>query len=132
MRTWRLLGEYDSVTTAFTALAGTPGSPYTPDFNGRLVALRTIVGGGAATSLVQHIIFRLTCTKFVPNVLEVAAQGSGLQTAPAVKTGEVIDWPVDQVVQSGVTVNIEARNEAGVETPVTVEAFIYGLFEVGS
>ena len=87
MRTWRLLGEYDSETTAFTALAGSVGSPYTPDFNGRLVALRTIVGGGSATSLVQHIIFRLTCTKFNPN--------------------------------------------AGAETPVTVEAFIYGLFEVG-
>ena len=131
MRTWRLLAEYDAETTTFSAAAGSAqASPYTPDFSGRLVALRTIIGGGAATSLVQHIIFRLTCTLFRPNVVHVGAQGSGLQTAPAVKTGEILDWPVDQPVQAGVPITVEAMNEAGAETPVTVEAFLYGLFEV--
>jgi hypothetical protein len=130
MRIWRLLAEYDAETTTFSECAGTVESPFSPDFTGRLVALRTIIGGGAATSLVQHIIFRLTCTIWTPNTIHVAAQGSGLQTAPAVKTGEVIDWPVDQPIQSSVPITIEARNEAGAETPVTVEAFIYGLFEV--
>lgn len=131
MRVWRLLAEYDAETTTFSAAAGSAqSSPYTPDFSGRLVALRSIIGGGAATSLVQHIIFRLTCTKFTPNVLEVAAQGHGLQTATGTP-GETLDWPVDQQVQSGVPITIEGRNEAGAETPVTVEAFLYGLFEVG-
>jgi len=131
-RVWRCLAEYDAETTTFSeAAGGTSGksSPYNPDFSGRLIALRTIIGGGAATSLVQHILWRLTCTKFNPNTIEVGGQGSGLQTAPAVKTGEIIDWPVDQVVQSGVGITIEARNLAGAETPVTVEAFLYGLFE---
>lgn len=132
MRVWRLLAEYDAETTTYSEAAGSAQtSPYTPDFSGRLVALRTLVGGGAATSLVQHIQFRLTCTTFRPNVIHCGAQGAGLQTAPAVSMGPVIDWPVDQPVQSGVPITIEGRNEAGAETPVTVEAFLYGLFEVG-
>lgn len=129
-RTWRLLGHYDAETTTFSECAGgLQTSPWAPDFNGRLVALRTIIFGGAATSLVQHILFRLTCNSFNPNTIEVGGQGSGLQTAPAVKTGEVIDWAVDQKIMSGVKVTIEGRNDAGAETPVTVNAGIYGLFE---
>lgn len=129
---WRLIGHYNSVTTGYTACAGAlQTSPYTPDFSGRLIGLRTIIGGGAATSLVQHIEFRLACTQFIPNTMEVGGQGSGLQTAPAVKIGEIIDWQVDQAVQAGVVITVEGRNEAGAETPVTVEAMVYGLFQVG-
>ena len=131
MRVWRLLGEYDAETVTYSECAGSAQtSPYTPDFSGRLIALRTVVGGGAATSLVQHIQFRLTCTTFRPNVIHVAAQGAGIQTAPAFPA-PIIDWPVDQPVQSGVPITVEGRNEAGAETPVTVEAFLYGLFETG-
>lgn len=130
MRVWRLLGEYNAETTTYSECAGTAQtSPYTPDFSGRLVALRCIVGGGAATSLVNHIQFRMTCTTFKPNVLHCAGQGSGLQTAPAVKIGEVLDWPCDQPVQSGVPITVEGRN-VNAATPVTVDAMIYGLFEL--
>ena len=130
MRLWRLMGEYNSETTAYTECAGTAQtSPYTPDFNGRLIGIRTIVGGGAATSLVNHIQYRLTCTSFRPNTIHVGAQGSGLQTAPAVKTGEVIDWAVDQPIESGVPITVEGRNVTA-DTPVTVDAMIYGLFLV--
>jgi len=131
MRTWRLIAEYDAETTTLSAAAGgTSGksSPFNPDFSGRLVALRTIIGGGAATSLVQHILWRLTCTTFRPNVIEVGGQGHGLQTAPS-PYDPPIDWPVDQPIQSGVGITIEGQNLAGAETPVTVEAFLYGLFE---
>lgn len=128
---WRLMGHYDSVTTSYTACAGAlQTSPYAPDFSARLIGLRTIVGGGAATSLVQHIQWRLNSVTFKPNVIEVGGQGSGLQTAPAVKIGEIMDWQVDQVVASGSNVIVEARNEAGAATPVTVEAMLYGLFEL--
>lgn len=131
MKLWRLLGHYDSVTTEYTACAGAlQTSPYAPDFPGMLIAIRTIIGGGAATSLVQHIQFRLTSVAFNPNVIEVGAQGSGLQTAPAVKTGEILDWQVNQQVKSGVNIIVEGRNEAGAATPVTVEALVYGLFQV--
>lgn len=127
-RVWRLLGEYDAETTTFSALAGTPASPFTPDFNGRLIGLRTIPSGSAATSLVRHIEFRLTCANWRPNTVEVGVQGSGLETVPLIPN-RAMDWQIDQPVQAGVPITIEARNITGA-TPVTVEAFIYGLFDV--
>ncbi len=131
MKTWRLLGHYDSETTAFTPCAGAlQTSPYTPDFTGTLVGLRTIVMGGAATSLVQGILFRLSSTTFRPNVIEVAGQGSGIQTA-LYKQLQPIDWSLRQQVQAGVPIHVEGLNSAGGETPVTVNAAIYGCFEVG-
>lgn len=113
--------------TSFLACAGTPASPYTPDFNGRLVGLRTIVSGSAVTSLTRHIEFRLTCAQWAPNTIEVPAQGVGLETAP-LNPAHIIDSQVDQPVQAGIPITIEARNITAA-TPITVEAFIYGLFE---
>lgn len=131
MRTWRLIGHYDSETTAFTPCAGAlQTSPYTPDFNGRLIGLRTVVMGGAATSLVQGILFRLNSTTFTPNVIEVEGQGSGIQTA-LYQQLMPIDWTVDQIVTAGVPIHVEGLNSAGAETPVTVNAAIFGLFVVG-
>ena len=128
MKTWRLLGQYDAESTTYSALAVSGmASPYTPDFNGRMIGLRTVVNRSAATSLINHVEFRLTCTSFRPNVIEVGGQGSGLQTAPAVQAAHV-DWEVDQPVQAGVTITIEGRNVTA-DTPVTVSALIYALFE---
>ena len=129
MKLWRLLGRYDAESTTYTACAGTGGvSPYTPDFNGKLVGLRGIVGGGPVTSLVNHVQFKLNCTTFKPNAIEAAAQGSGLQTAPAIMPAP-LDFQVDQAVQAGVPITIEARNLTA-DTPVTADAFLYGCFEV--
>ena len=128
MRFWRLMGEYDAETTTFSALAGTPASPFTPDFSGKLIGLRTIPSGSAATSLTRHIQFRITCNNFRPNTIEVGVQGSGLETAPLVPHASM-DWQVEQVIVAGVPITIEGRNITAA-TPITVEAFIYGLFEV--
>ena len=126
---WRLIGHYNAVTTVFSECAGAmQTSPYTPDVNAKLIGLRGIVGGGAATSLVQHVQFRLTCTTFNPNTIHAAAQGGGIQTAPAFM-GMALDWEVSQDVRAGVPITIEGRNEAGAETPVTDEVQLYGLFE---
>lgn len=128
-KVWRCLGQYDAETTTFSALAVTGfTSPYTPDFNGRLVGLRTVVNRSAASSLVNHVEYRLTCSKWNPNTIEVGAQGNGLQTAPAPQA-ESLDWQVDQPVIAGVPITIEARNVTA-DTPVTVSSLIYGLFEV--
>lgn len=128
-RLWRLLGEYDSETTAYTLFAGPKGSsPYTPDFSGSLVALRAIANRSAASSLVNHVQMKLTSTTFIPNSIECAVQGSGLQTAPALQP-EHLDWPVAQPVQAGVPITLEGRNNT-VDTPVTVSVLLYGLFEV--
>lgn len=129
MKFWRLLGHYDAESTTYSACAGVPASPYTPDIDARLVGLRAIVNRNAATSLINHIQFKLTSTTFTPNAIEVGAQGSGLQTAPA-QQAETLDYQVDQPVKSGVPISIEARNVTA-DTPVTVSALLYGLFEVG-
>ncbi len=125
---WRLLAEYDAETTTYSACAGTPASPFTPDFNGRLVGLRTIQSQAAATTLAEHAEFRLTCSKFLPNTIEVGVQGAGLMTAPAINGGHM-DWQVDQPVIPGVPITIEGRNITAA-TPVSQEAFLYGLFDV--
>ena len=126
---WRLLGHYDAVSTTYTACAGAKQtSPYTPDFNGTLIGLRTQVTGGAATSLVQGQQFKLTSTTFNPNSIECGGQGAGLQTVPAVSMGPVLDWACEQKVSSGTPIHVEGRNEAGAETVVTPETFIWGCF----
>lgn len=124
---WRLLGQYDAETTTYSACAGTPASPYTPDKSGRLKALRTIVNRSAAASLINHVQFKLTCTTFIPNSIECGAQGSGLQTAPALQS-EALDWAINQPVQAGVPITIEGRNVTA-DTPVTVSVLLYGYFE---
>lgn len=126
-RSWRLLAMYDDEGTTYTALAGLVSSPYSPDFNGRLVGLRTVVGAGAATTLTEHIQFKLTSRSFKPNSIEIGAQGSGLHTAPAPPVVP-LEWPVNQEVKIGVEIAIEGRNLTA-ETPITNEVYIYGLFE---
>ena len=126
-RYWKLIGQYNSETTAYTALAGTFGaSPYTPTRDARLIALRVIVSNEDATTLVEGQQFKLTCDTFVPDSIEVGALGNGLHTAPAFPAS--MDWPVDQMVKAGVPITIEGRNITA-ETLVGVETNIWALFE---
>lgn len=125
---WKLLGQYDSETTAYTAFAYTGlASPYTPTENAQLIGLRVIAGAGAATTLTEGYQFKLTCSKFKPNSIEVGGVGSGLHTAPAFPA-PIIDWPVDQPVQAGVPITLEGRNITA-ETPITNEIQLWGLFQ---
>ena len=125
---WRLLAEYDAEATTYSACVGPKGSsPYTPDVSAHLKGLRVVINRSAATSLINHVQFKLTCTTFNPNSIEVGGQGNGLQTAPSVALMP-FDWDVDQPVQAGVPITIEARNNT-VDTPVTVSVMLYGYFE---
>lgn len=128
-RLWRLMAEYDAETTTFTAAAGGAAvSPFRADFDGALIALRTVASRDAATSLTNHIQWRLTSTTFVPNEIHCGCDGSGIQTAP-VNQAPPEDWPVEQKVLSSIDINIAARNITA-DTPVTNNALLYGLFEV--
>lgn len=128
MRIWRLMAETVDEGAAYLACAGTPASPFTPDFSGVLVGLRTVPSGAAATTLMRHVQFKLTCAAWRPNTIEVGSQGSGLETAP-LQPNWPQDWSVNQPVQAGVPITIEARNISAA-TPISVEAFLYGCFEV--
>lgn len=124
---WRLIGNYNGEAQTYEALAGTlQTSPYTPDADGKLKGLRVLVGGEAATSLVEGVQFRLTCTTFNPNTIHVAATGNGLRTAPAMAQLHV-DYEVDQPVKAGVPITIEARHN--VATAVTCNCLLMGMFE---
>jgi len=127
-KAWRLMGHYNAETQAYSACAGVlQTSPYTPDFSGRLIGVRTQVSGEAATSLVEHVQIRMTCNTFKPNAIEFYGQGAGLQTVPAFPQNPN-DFAVEQAVQAGVPITVEARND--VATAVTNSTFIYGLFEL--
>lgn len=127
MRTWQLMGHYNGESQTYEALSGGfQTSPFTPPVNGRLKGIRVITGGEAATSLVEGIQFRLSSVSFTPNVIHVVAQGNGLQTVPKTPP-TVFDYEVDQPVNTGAPIAIEARHN--VATAVTCQAFILGLFE---
>src|SRR4030042_3768074 len=123
---WKLRGEYDSETASYTAFVGPNApSPFTPTENAKLVGLRTIVSAVAATSLTEAVQFKLTCSTFKPNSIEVGAQGIGLCTAPRNNSVD-IDWAVEQPVMAGVPVTIEGRCTSG--TPVTNNVQLWGCF----
>lgn len=130
-RWWELMGEYDAVTDTFTAFAGGAGaSPYYPTMSGKLKGLRAIANRDAASSLVDHVAMKLTSASFKPNAIYCGTQGSGLQTAPALQSGQsaTLDWEVDQDVVVGTKIVMEGMN-VGADTQVTVSALLYGLFE---
>lgn len=125
---WKLLAWYNAETTAYSACVGAEAtSPYTPEEDARLIGLRTICSYEDVASIYEAIQFKLTHAAFKPNSIEVGAQGTGLHTAPALNLG-AMDWVVDQNVKAGVPMTIEGRNIT-VETPLTVEVFLWGLFE---
>lgn len=127
-RYWRLLGFYDAETKTYSAMAGSyQTSPYTPDEDATLVGVRVVNGGAAATTLTELQQFKLSCTTFKPNSIEVGGLGSGLHTAPAL-AAPIIDWPINQPVKAGVPITVEGRNTTA-ETPVTVETQLWGCFE---
>lgn len=130
-RYWRLMGQYDAETTTYSACAVAGfTSPYTPDEDGRLTGLRIMMNRSAATTLVNHVQARLTCTTFKPNSIECGGQGAGIQTALVPQAGATAtsDWDVDQPVKAGVPVTVEMRNVTA-DSPVTVSVLIYGRFE---
>lgn len=127
-RYWRLLGHYNGESQTFEALAGTfQTSPYQPDADGRLRGVRVMLGGEAATSLVEGVQIRLSCAAWTPNEMHVGAMGNGLRTVPATPQGTPVDFECDQPVKAGVPIKIEGRHN--VATAVTAQAFVFGLIE---
>lgn len=129
MKYYRLLGEYNAETTTFSAFAGGAGaSPYTPSESARLTGLRVFVNRAAATTLVNGIVIRMTSNTFKPNMIEAGVVGGGLQTAP-IAAVPYADFDVNQEVQAGVPITLEAKNVSETDTPVAVSILVFGRFE---
>lgn len=125
---WELIGHYTGEAQTYEALSGAfQASGFSPLVRGRLIGLRVMVGGEAATSLVEGIEFRLTCATWNPNSITIGAQGNGLRTVPTSgQQGTPIDFEIDQPVEPGTPIAIEGRHT--VATAVTCNCFIFGLF----
>lgn len=124
---YRLMAEIQEETTAYAAAAGVlQTSPYTPPESAKLTGLRVIPCRTAASSLLDGMQIKITCTTFKPNSIEVCVAGSGLQTAPAFPA-PAIDYPVMQDVVAGVPITVESRNVNG--SAVTNEVLLMGRFE---
>lgn len=129
-RIWRCIGHYNAETQAYSAAAGTfQTSPFTPDFNGRLVGIKLLEGHEAATSLQCDVQIRISCAKFTPNVMDFVVNGGGLKTVPVAYMGE-IDYSVDQPIQAGVGITVEGRQATA--TAVTSSIIVMGCFEAST
>lgn len=134
-RYWDCMAEYDAESTSWSTPSGVGGSvtngQYLPAGSGRLVGVRVVINRDAASSLTNHVQFKLSSNSFKPNTLIVGGQGSGLQTAPAFQSGSdsVLDWQLDQPIITGVPIIIEARDVTA-DTPVTNSVLLYGCFEI--
>lgn len=128
-RSWQLMSDYAAESTTYTVPAGgSVDNPYKVPKAGRLVALRLISVGDAATTLTEGIEFKLTNTHWSPNEMDgIVIGGGGLQTAPHLQPPSV-DYPVDQPVKEESDIKIEARNVTA-DTPVGVRVLLMGLFE---
>lgn len=126
---WRLMGNYNGESQNYEALAGTlAASPFSPPVKGRLRGIRVMIGGEAASSLVEGVEIRLTCPIWSPNVIEVGGMGNGLRTVPTSGVqGSPNDFEVDQPVEPGQPITLEGRHN--VATAVTNNTFVFGLFE---
>jgi hypothetical protein len=126
-RYWRLIGHITGESQTFEAAAGAlQTSPYVPDERCNLRGIRVITGAEAATSLVEGVQIRLSCTGWKPNVMHVASTGNGLQTVPA--TAQLpYDYEVAQPCEPGVGITVESRHT--IATAVTANLMVMGYFE---
>jgi hypothetical protein len=123
------MGEYNAETKTLSAFVGTPASPFIPDFNGFLRAIRLCISRDAASTLCNHVHIVLNSVSFKPNNIDVGANGAGLQTAPALGDITPQDWVVDQPVKASIAIALQGENKTA-DTPVGVLIEVYGLFEI--
>lgn len=115
------------MATVYTAADGTPGSPYTPLVNGRLIQVKVNVTGDAVTSLLENVTVKLTSATFGTLPIHVAVAGAQIRTAPAFPLAIGVQ-NCDLPVRTGVPIIIEVAHVTGA-TPVTPRIQVIGVFE---
>ncbi|GAH19889.1 unnamed protein product [marine sediment metagenome] len=117
------LGTYIGAGVTLVAMTG---SPYSPLKSGKLIQLKLLVYGSAATALIEGIIAVVTCPLWgVP--VTVGTAGPGIRTAGTHPIPVGIQ-NCDVPIQTGVDLKLEIKNVTA-DTPVTVEATLIGVFE---
>ena len=118
-----VLGTSVSVTTADVEITG---SPYSPLASGRLIQVKLIAVGDAATALIEGVTVTITSPQWgVPVTVSVA--GGGIRTAPAVPIPVGVQ-NCDMPINTGVNLKAVLRNVTG-DTPVTPTYQLIGVFE---
>lgn len=118
-----VIGTFIGAGVTYGAMTG---SPYAPLTSGRLIQLKLVVYGSAATALVEGLVAKVECAKWgIP--ITVMAAGAGIRTAPAFPIPSGIQ-NCDAPVATGVNITAEIKNVTA-DTPVTVEATLIGVFE---
>lgn len=120
-------GESVSLADMFAGSSGAVG-PYTPKYNGRLVAVKLLWAGEAVTSLFENVRVELTCSIWMPNIIRVGLVGPNIRTAPAVPV-QPESWDVDLAVvtNQGITAQYIYADAA---TPITCNLRVFGQFQV--
>lgn len=108
--------------------SGTTAGDYTPKVSGTLKQIRVIVGGQAATSLVETYQIELECTEWQPNRQRFRVTGGGIATAPSGIGGTEREFvfALDQPVKTNVIIKGEAYSVE--TTAVTPRVSISGVF----
>lgn len=112
-------------TVGTTIDAETAMTDYTPSIDGTLVAVEIIVGGIAATSLIENGYMKLVHSRWAGRDLYCPFQGVGLETVPRANKQPCVT-PCNLPVKSGVPVKGFYYHNV---TPVTPEITVFGIFE---
>ena len=118
-----VMGTSVSVTTSYVEMTG---SPYTPPKDGRLIQVKLLAVGDAATALIEGVEVQVSSPLWgVPLIVTVA--GGGIRTAPAVPIPKGVQ-NCDLPVKTGNKIKCELKNVTG-DTPVTPTYQLIGVFE---
>ncbi len=117
------MGTSQSVTKTYVAMTG---SPYSPLTDGKLVTVKLLACGDAATSLIEGVQVKVECPLWgVP--LTVATVGAGLRTVPQLPIPVGVQ-NCDLQVRTGVQITVQIKNVTA-DTPVTPQYVVIGVFE---
>lgn len=112
---------------SFVPADGTPGSPYSPLVNGRLIQVKLNLSGDAVTTLLENVTVRLRCPSFGTLPVFITGSGNNLRTAPTTHIPITVQ-NCDLPVKTGVPIEIEILHVTGA-TPVTPRIQVIGVFE---
>jgi hypothetical protein len=121
--TWDEMAISTSTATSYVDMAG---SPYTPKGTGILRAVKLVLAGDAATSLIENVTVKMSCQAWGVDLV-ISGAGGGVRTAPAVPIPPVVQ-ECALPVSAANPIQIQVKHYTGA-TPVTPRIQVLGAFE---